>query len=99
MSGTALEVFRISGSPCVPRGPLTLDVKGIACTSRSLQACNGEAKAYFSLNPRGKVPSGGRAGRTPGHRPRGCLDLSHVMSNGFITGQVIPVDGGVMLRK
>jgi len=24
---------------------------------------------------------------------------THVMSNGFITGQVIPVDGGVMLRK
>jgi hypothetical protein len=23
----------------------------------------------------------------------------HVMTNGFITGQVIAVDGGVMLRK
>jgi hypothetical protein len=28
-----------------------------------------------------------------------CVGYVHLMTNGFITGQVLAVDGGVMLRK
>jgi hypothetical protein len=51
MTGPALEAFWISGRHYAWR---VLLIKGIPCTSRLLQASNGDTKArvYLSLNPR-----------------------------------------------
>ncbi len=54
ITGPALEVFWISGSHYAWR---VLLVKGIAYTSRLVQASNGDTKAgvYLSLNPRRSI--------------------------------------------
>ena len=39
-----------------------------------------------------------RAAEAAGHGAGGRVGLVHLITNGFITGQVLAVDGGVMLR-
>src|SRR3990172_1362293 len=54
-----IEVFWGSGSPFSWRVLLTLEVKGVAYTSRQLEFSKKQHKApdYLALNPRGKVPT------------------------------------------
>ena len=54
-----IEVFWGSGSPFSWRVLLTLEVKGVAYTSRQIEFSKGQHKApdYLALNPRGKLPT------------------------------------------
>lgn len=54
-----MEVYWFSGSAPSWRVLLTLELKGVAYTSKLIQAFKGEHKSpeYMALNPRGKVPT------------------------------------------